>query len=130
MKNKAEILFEKIGFWNMECVKLSEIKQLKQMGLMQMKWLSRIKRALKKGSFTEKDILDSGSFTTCAMGEHCELSNKWAMDSELQETYGYKDANKLYDLGMTFYHNVENHKVKQAQITYNKIHRFKAGGTK
>lgn len=31
-KNKAELLFEEIGFWNMECIKISEKRLIEKNG--------------------------------------------------------------------------------------------------
>ena len=69
-----------------------------------MKWITRIRKALKRKKFTEQDKDLAQSWNTCAVGELDVIVN-W----------------ELQLLGSNFYHAVKQDKTRAALIIYNKI---------
>ena len=77
-----------------------------------MKWLTRIKHAIKRKHFTEKDMDDSDSWYSCAMGEDYQL-------------YQLRQTPKGKSLGLKFMRAVKKNKRREALIIYNEIQKLK-----
>ncbi len=90
-----------------------------------MKWIDRIKRAIKKGEFTVKDERLANKFNTCAIGEKFNMYEKPKWWAFLKEKFGREKANKLCDLGVTFYDKVSDNDTAGAREIYNKIQKLK-----
>lgn len=75
-----------------------------------MKWIHRIKNAIKRKKFTELDKDLADDFRTCAIGER-----------GIREDFM---SPKAEDLGMEFFRNINDNKPKQAMKTYRLIQKL------
>lgn len=98
-----------------------------------MRWNERIKRAVKRGSFTEYDKKKAGYFNTCAIGEKFKLSKNDDLSDKIcfaDESFNRnrKPKNKferIHNWGMRFFNDVDFDEVEKAQNTYNRIQKLK-----
>ena len=91
-----------------------------------MKWIDRIKRAKKRGKFTEVDKDLMGDFNTCMVGETFNYKKQWDIRTYLRNKAMSKyKVNKIYELALDSVNAVCNDKIKEAQQIYDEIQKLK-----
>lgn len=91
-----------------------------------MKWAVRLKRAQKRGGFTQLDLVAAGSWITCAVGEVRATHRGKLVGAYWRKPvlwlYSYSPG--LADLGEAFYLAVSQDKPTEVVRAYNKIQRW------